>query len=68
MSNQIAQISDNQFRFKSKQGPSNTASRLAKDLHRYPVEKVLIGSSEMSEWKPEIIAQIRDLLRWENCK
>jgi len=52
-----------QFRFKDKERPQMYVCGLAGHLHEYPIEEVLTGGYLLSEWRPDLINTVLDLLK-----
>ena len=51
-----------QFRFKDKERPQMYVCGLAGHLHDYPHEEVLTGGYILSDWRPDLIQKVLDLL------
>jgi len=50
------------FRFKDKERPQGYVCGLAGSLHEYSFQEVLSGGCLLSEWKPELVTEILNLL------
>lgn len=50
------------FRFREKQDPATYAHRLARNVHKYPAERVLIGESAPEPFDPELLKAFGDIL------
>jgi insulysin len=50
------------FRFRERQDPATYAHRLARNVHKYPAEGVLVGESAPEPFDPELLRAFGDIL------
>lgn len=65
--NELKEVSDMRFKFLNKVEPSTYAVSLANDMHRYPADQSISGKYMFTEYNPNEIVQILDLLSPENA-
>ncbi|XP_055383724.1 insulin-degrading enzyme-like isoform X1 [Condylostylus longicornis] len=61
-------INEMLFKFKEKDSPTNLVSNVVHLMQIYPLEEVLSAPYLLSEWKPELITEILECLKPENCR
>ncbi|XP_053683115.1 insulin-degrading enzyme [Sabethes cyaneus] len=57
-----------QFRFKDKEHPQSLVSDVVLAMQSYPLEEVLAAPYLMSEWRPDLIENLWNSFRPENCR
>jgi len=62
------ELAEMNFRYKDKELPQSLVCSQSRKLLDYPIEETLIAGYEFSEWKPDLIKMIIDLLEPHNLQ
>lgn len=61
-------LNEMQFRFKDKENPLSLVSNIVHQMITYPLPDVLSANYLLTEWRPDLIDDILNRLRPENCR
>lgn len=65
---EYSQLNEMQFRFKDKENPLHLVSNIVHSMLVYPLNEVLSANYLLTEWRPDLIAEVMDKLNPYNSR